>query len=56
MLVVNKIGPARVKSVRLASDTVVVRLVDGTELLYRRVEGEGSEKIQVRCGPQTSRL
>lgn len=42
MLVINKIGPTKVKSVRLASDVVIVRLVDGAEILYRRIENESS--------------
>jgi len=36
MLVINKIGPTKVKSVRLTSDEVVVRLIDGRELVYTR--------------------
>jgi len=44
MLVVNKLGPAKVKSVRLADDVVVVRLVDGAELLYRRIKKGEDER------------
>ena len=57
MLVINKIGPTKIKSVKLASDVVVVRLVSGTEILYKRIENnESSEKIQIRCCASSSRL
>lgn len=56
MLVINGIGPTKVKSVRLATDEVVVRMVDGTELLYRRTRNESGEALQIRRGSQTSKL
>jgi len=42
VLVVNKIGPAKVKSVVLELERVVVRLVDGRELCYRRFKNESN--------------
>ena len=42
MLVINKIGLATVKSVRLESNVVTVRLVEGQVLVYRRTENESN--------------
>ena len=42
MLVINKIGPTKIKSVRLEAYRVVVRMVDGRELIYRRIENESN--------------
>ena len=42
MLVINKIGPAKVKRVVLELERVVVRLVTGEEIIYRRVKSESN--------------
>ena len=46
MLVINNIGPTKVRKVVLRPNTVIVVMKDGTEIIYRRVgnEGDGSKK------------
>ena len=56
MLVINRIGPTGIKKVVLRLDVVVVYMVDGTEISYRRVVHACSEEVQVRRSSQTSGL
>jgi len=48
MLVVNKLGVAKIKKVRLDSERIVVEMVDGKKLVYRRVENESLQEVQIR--------
>ena len=42
---INKIGPAKVKRVVQELERIEVRLVDGAELYYRRVENANRKKV-----------
>ena len=48
MLVVNKLGVAKIKKVSLDSERIVVEMVDGKKLVYRRVENESLQEVQIR--------
>ena len=52
MLVVNRIGPAKIRKVVLRSDSVEVYLVSGEEISYRRIKACGSipQKVVYKVG------